>query len=196
MAKKIRVCLVGLLVSLVLVLSAAGCSFSDSQSEDMRIDESAFEFLDAVQEGSLAGLEPYLSGAALGAKDFQQGFEYACLVLDGSIESVETLPKMERYTVEKGRSSRYKLARYNVHGEQGDYYLEFEFDLKNEFDESKVGIHQVYFDLKERYLAELEAYREARAQADAENRRLPEWYYGATYERPGIYHPGWKEEDA
>lgn len=35
-----------------------------------------------------------------------------------------------------------------------------------------------------------------RREALTKGESPPDWQYGATYERPGIYHPGWKEEDA
>lgn len=187
---------VSLLAGMTMVVALFGCSDAGSSLEDKKVDEAAHALLDAIQHDDLGEAWRYISDAACTTSDLQQGLDYANSVLGGTIKSIDVLPKMERYTVENGKSLRYKMARYDVHTQYGHYYLRFEYYLKNDFDESKNGVFRIYFDTYENYQQEIEQIQKEKERADANNQPLPEWNYGATYERPGIYHPGWKEEAA
>ena len=98
--------------------------------------------------------------------------------------------------MESGKSALSYTIVFEINASDQEYCLRIEYYYKNDFDKSKIGIYRAYFDEEQRYNAEIENARMLRAQADANNQPLPEWNYGASYERPGIYHPGWKEEGA
>lgn len=178
-----------------LLSSVSGCALFGPLPEE-HAESAAHELLEAVRVDDVGSLSEIMSQSALNAPDLVQGFQYASSLLDKAAVYVGEPSIVERHTVESGKSALSYTIVFEISASDQEYCLRIEYYYKNDFDKSKIGIYRAYFDEKQRYNAEIENARMLRTQADANNQPLPEWNYGATYERPGIYHPGWKEEDA
>jgi hypothetical protein len=193
MAKRLSIILVGI-VALLFLLS--GCSvlralIIDERKENIQMAERIVSALDAKDEEALKGL---LSKKTIEeASDLNEGIAYTMDLYKGS--SIKFEDHGSYYSDHYGSPGRSKHndARFDVWTDEGQYVLYFEFWLMKDDDPDMLGVYRMS-------IVTIEDDDEDAKKASAEKQKatesgaLFEWNYGATYNRPGIYHPGWEDE--
>ncbi len=187
-----RAGVVSLLVSVVFL---GGCAAYDASSDYRLADDAADAFLEAVEKRDIALLLDDLSTDDKNAPDLMEGFDYACALMQSPASSVHAREKSEEKTHHHG-ISRLVYSTYDIEAGGQSYVLDIEFFPYDSIGRDKEGIYRVFLSSKSDYDEEVSQMARVRREALTKGESPPDWQYGATYERPGIYHPGWKEEDA
>jgi hypothetical protein len=185
--------LVGMVIFMALL---SGCALLRDLTIDERAETEAVaqQVVDALDARDADALKALLSPRSLEeAGDLDEGIAYIFSLYKGTYVRFEK--HGNSYSDHYGDPDRTKCAeaRYEVWTDKGYYVLRFELWLIEEGNPDKLGIYRMMLCTEEKEDESVAESRRKRDEAERKGEPLPEWNYGASYERPGIYHPGWDD---
>jgi hypothetical protein len=192
-------------VFLMVIIMAgimAGCSlidkirsFDDPQAQTNAMTQRIVSALDEKDEQAIRDV---LSPKALGeVDDLDEGIEYIFSKYRGRSTDIEFGADNGRgYYGPSGRTRNIQ-ARATITTDEETYRLYYELWTVDSSDSSAKGIYRLTLVSVDEVDALFAPYVLEKEEAWDAGQGTPDWNYGATYNRPGIYHPGWdKDTDA
>jgi hypothetical protein len=188
--------LIVLVGTVMLMALLSGCALLRDLTIDERAETEAVaqQVVDALDARDADALRALLSPRTLEeAGDLDEGIAYIFDIYKGTCVQLESFGNIyyDHYG-DPGRT-KYGEGRYDIWTGKGQYVLRFELWLIEEKNPDRIGVSRMEFltvDEDNKRTAESKRRTE---EAEKKGEPLPEWNYGASYERPGIYHPGWDD---
>jgi hypothetical protein len=183
-----------LLVTLIAAGTLSGCSLAHELFLDERkaTEEVGFDIVAALDARDEDALRELFSPEALAeADDFSDGFAHIMRSYDAP--SIEVQMQPGSYYDHYGSPGRTKSAnaRVIIKTENNEFYLYFEYWLIHEAKPEMLGVYRMRLYTHEEHETPDEKRQQEIDEASTAGKPIPEWNYGATYNRPGIYWPEW-----
>jgi hypothetical protein len=185
------------LIGMVTMTLMGGCSVypTDNSGKYEDIDAAANQIILALDTQDSESLKAVFSETALTeAEDIDEGVQYVMNFFEGESISVEAHGRVVSEHIGSPKNSQYITTSYYIETGIERYILRIEYWTSANPNARDIGVYRVYFATEEENNIEMELFRNLQDEY-LENMQgpAPEWNYGASYRRAGIYWPGWDE---
>jgi hypothetical protein len=188
--------LIVLVGTVMLMALLSGCALLRDLTIDERAETEAVaqQVVDALDARDADALKALLSPRTLDeAGDLDEGIAYIFGIYEGTCTRFESLGNVySDHYGDPGRT-KYVRARYEIWTDKGRYILRFQLWLIEEASPGKLGVCRMMLSPEKADEEKMLEFNNRLDEAREKGEPLPEWNYGASYERPGIYHPGWDD---
>jgi len=183
------------MLAMMTIGLSSGCADIRAMTIDVKKEttETAQSIVAALDARDAEALRSLMSQKTIReATDLDEGIAYTMELYQGT--SIRFEEHGNAYCDHYGTPGRTKStdACYEIWTEYEHYTLYFELWHFNEADPTKEGVYRIVLKTYADNVAWAESMIEERA-ATGKVYKWHEWLYGGTYERPGIFHPGWME---
>jgi hypothetical protein len=184
-----------------------GCSMADGPlmdktllddfiNSELQTNEMTQRIVTALDKKDKQILRDALSPKALReADDLDEGIEYIFSIYEGSSTNIEFLANEGRDHYDSSGHKGNIQAGAIITTDENTYKLYYELWTVDDSDPSAKGIYRLTLVSIDEVDALFAPYVLEKEEAWEAGEATPRWNYGATYERPGIYHPGWDKSE-